>query len=162
MRHTLDSRAVLILLSALAIPPGLGAQSPATIPPAKAVLAGLSLGLDSAGVSRIRGRPDSIGPARFEAILDDSVRTWFYREILVTFYGARVQELECRTSACRTADGIRLGSAESRLIATYGQPYRSEHAPEHRAYPIRDQDCWLGFDIRHGRIVRIRVECDYS
>ena len=162
MRQRLGWFAAIILLFAPATPRGLGAQAPATIPIAKAVVAGLSLGLDSAGVTRLKGRPDSIGPARFEEILDDSVRTWFYREVLVTFYGPHVQELECRTAACRTADGIRLGDAESRLIATYGRPYRSEHAPEHRGYTIRGQDCWLGFDIRHGRIVRIKVECDYS
>jgi len=162
MRHSSSSFTVFIVTLAMTVPRCLAAQTSATIPEAKAVLAGLSLGLDSAGVSRVKGRPDSIGPARFEEILDDSVRTWFYREVLVTFYGAQVQEVECRTSACRTADGIRLGDTERRLVATYGQPYRPNDAPEHRGYTISGQDCWLGFTVSNGRVVRIKLECDYS
>jgi len=162
MRQSISSVTVFIVTLAMTAPLRLDAQSSATIPQTKAVLAGLSLGLDSTGVSQVKGRPDSIGPARFEEILDDSVRTWYYREVLVTFYGARVQELECRTSACRTADGIHLGNTERRLIAIYGQPYHPPAAPEYRSYAISGQDCWLGFAVRNGRVVAIKMECDYS
>jgi hypothetical protein len=93
------------------------------------VVAGVSVGQDSAAVIRVLGRPDSAGTSS-DPSQAGPVGSWFYPGLEVLFLGSSVHGAWIRTPRYTTARGLRVGSSAAHARQLYGTPTMALSNPE--------------------------------
>ena len=119
------------------------------------VLAGVSLGADSAFVVRLLGAPAlRVGRTRADTIGPSQVQDWHYRDVVVTFAQGRVLGITLLTGRYAAARGVRVGDQDTLVRAAYGGPFV---AADTLQYTDGEGLPCVGFVIARGRVVRIVV-----
>ena len=90
----------------------------------------------------------------------DSVFTWRYPGIEVSFARHRVYDLQCLAPRCITGDGVRLGAPRDTVLRTYGPGFRGYYrSNDVLIYYSHPRDCVMVFMFTHARVSRMYLQC---
>jgi len=116
-------------------------------------LGGLNDDADSLAFRRVHGRPDSIIVEGHPFDPRDSIPTWYYADLTVAFVYGAARGLTVTGPRFATARGIRVGDAEARVLAAYGQPTIRDNGLTY-SDPAQESH-QMTFSIVDGRVTRI-------
>ena len=90
----------------------------------------------------------------------DSVFTWRYPGIEVSFARHRVYDLQCLAPRCITHDGVRLGAPRADVLRAYGPGFRGYYrSNDVLVYYSHPRDCVMVFVFTRARVTRMYVQC---
>ncbi len=90
----------------------------------------------------------------------DSVFTWRYPGIEVSFARHRVYGLQCLAPRCVTHDGVRLGAPRADVLQAYGPGFRGYYrSNDVLIYYSRPRSCIMVFVFTRARVTRMYLQC---
>ena len=150
------------LLACGTTPPGTAARS-GQVRSAQMVLNGVSQGMSEQEVRGLLGPPHSTTIPFFAFLAEDSLANWEYPGLRIEFIDHEVNRLVCSGTYCTTADGIKVGDSESRVLAIYDSAQRSSRPLDDILLYRNDAvPCTLAFRLRHRVVRSIEIECEGS
>ncbi len=131
------------------------------IPQLRAALNGIDAGASISRVRGIMGAPNgTLGPAYQEASRE-SVVTWIYAGMRVTFTHEKVIDVQCTGRNCITSDGVRNGATVADIESVYGLPGGASLADSSKiTYPVTGNDsCGLTLTFMSDLVSTMEMSC---
>lgn len=135
----------------------------ATLQSSEMVINGVSQGMSESEVRRLLGPPAATSTPFYAFMSEDSMVLWRYPGLRIEFVDHEVDRLICsgQPGACSTSNGIRVGDARARVIATYGEAERlARPFSGLLIYHHAEVPCTMTFSLRHDTVSRIEIACE--
>lgn len=163
MKNSLFKKMAVVALAAAVTLSSVGTQAAAKGSGYKFKNKGVTVQIDSAAKTFINkaGKPEKT-TVKKSCAYKGKDRTYQYKNFILGTYsktanGAEyVQSITFRTASVKTAEGIKIGSAEKDVVAKYGKKYDATILAINNIYAYKKGNCTLQIQVKSGKVKNIR------